>query len=179
MKEEFDVMGEDFSTRGKRTDEIIPLLRRFWTEEVIEHHGDHYDIPPITFEPKPLQKPGIPIFVGGTTAPALKRAGTLGDGWMAHRSNIDFAEGSSVTTARDFEELGRQIAVINRHREEAGRADLPFEINGFAKTLDDIKRAEELGVTSINTGPDVKANSKKDYFVEWIKRYADETIAKV
>ena len=79
----------------------------------------------------------------------------------------------------DYVELGRQISVINRHREEAGRSGLPFEINGLAKTMDDIKRAVELGVTSIYTGPDVKADAKKDYFVDWIKRYADETIAKV
>jgi len=176
MQEEFEIMGEDFASRGRRTDEIIPLLRRFWTEDIIEHHGEYYDIPPVTFEPKPLQKPGIPILVGGTTPVALRRAGTLGDGWMAHRSNISFEEGSSKATAEDYVELERQIAVINRHREESGRSHLPFQINGFASTLDDIRRCEDLGVTSISTGPDAKAKATKDYFADWLKRYADEVI---
>jgi probable F420-dependent oxidoreductase len=179
MKEEFDIVQEDFSTRGKRADEIIPLLRRFWTEDVIEHHGAFYDIPPITFEPKPLQKPGIPILVGGTSPAALRRAGNLGDGWMAHRSGISFDEGSSITTDGDYAELERQIATIERHRAEAGRAEEPFQVFGFAATLDQIRRAEELGVTTINAGPDAKAKATKEYFTDWVKRYADEIIAKV
>jgi len=178
MPEEFEIVGEDFGNRGKRADEIIGLLRRFWTDDVIEHHGEHYDIPPITFEPKPLQKPGIPIFVGGTTPAALRRAGRLGDGWMAHRSNISFAEGSARATAEDYEQLAQQVATIDRHRREAGRDHLPFEIHGYANTLDDIERCREIGVTAINAAPDARANAKKEYFADWIERYADEVISK-
>jgi len=177
MQEEFEVVGQDFTNRGKRADEIIGLLRRLWTEDVIEHRGDYYEFQPITFEPKPLQKPGIPIFVGGTTPAALKRAGRLGDGWMSHRSNISFDEGSSLTTDEDYVALEQQIATIERHRRDAGRDHLPFEIRGFANTTDDIKRSEQLGVTAINTGPNALASAKKDYFADWIKQYADEVIA--
>lgn len=178
MREEYEAVGQDFTTRGKRADEIIPLLRRFWTEDVIEHHGDYYDILPVTFEPKPLQKPSIPIYIGGTSPAALRRVGQLGDGWMAHRSNIVFSEGSSQTSAEDYAELEEQIGVIRRHRDEAGRSELPFDIRAFASDLDDIKRCEEIGVTSINAAPDARAKSTKDYFTDWIKRYADEVISK-
>lgn len=63
-------------------DEIIRILRRLWSEEAIEDHSDYYDFGPLHFEPKPLQKPSIPIEVGGTSRAALQRAGTLGDGWI-------------------------------------------------------------------------------------------------
>lgn len=179
LREEYEAVGQDFTNRGKRADEIIPLLRRFWSEDVIEHHGDHYDILPVTFEPKPLQKPSIPIYIGGTSPAALRRVGALGDGWMAHRSNIVFSEGSSLSTAEDYVELEGQIETIRRHRDEAGRSDLPFDVRAFASGLDDIKRCEEIGVTSINAAPDAKAKATKDYFTDWIKRYADEVIAKV
>lgn len=178
MPEEFEIVGENFKNRGKRADEIIGLLRRFWTEDVIDHQGEHYDFQPITFAPKPLQKSGIPIFIGGTTPAALRRAGRLGDGWMAHRSNISFDEGSGLTTEEDYQLLEQQVTTIHQYRKEAGRDHLPFEIRGFANTPDDIKRCEHIGVTAINTGPDAKANAKKDDFADWIKRYADEVIAK-
>jgi hypothetical protein len=97
---------------------------------------------------------------------------------MSHRSNISFDEGSSLTTDADYEALEEQIATIDRHRREAGRDHLPFEIRGFANTDDDIKRCEQLGVTAINTGPNALASAKKDYFADWIKQYADDVIAR-
>src|SRR5882757_2257111 len=51
LTEEFAAVGLDARNRGARTDEIIPLLRRLGTEPVVEHHGSHYDIPPVQFEP--------------------------------------------------------------------------------------------------------------------------------
>jgi probable F420-dependent oxidoreductase len=179
MREEYEAVGQDFTNRGSRADEIIPLLRRLWSEDVIEHHGAHYDIPPVTFEPKPLQKPSIPIYVGGTSPAALRRAALLGDGWMAHRSNISFGEGSSKASADDYLELAQQIVTLERHRADAGRSDVPFDIRAFAGDLDDIRQCADIGVTSINAGPDSKAKATKDYFTDWVKRYADEVIARV
>lgn len=177
MREEFEAVGQKFSTRGRRTDEIIPLLRRLWSDDVIEHHGAYYDILPVTFEPKPLQKPSIPIYVGGTSPAALRRAGRLGDGWMAHRSNIVFGEGGNGASADDYVALAQQIALINAHRREAGRSDLPFETRAFGDDLDGVRRCQELGVTGVNSSPPSNAKATKDSFGDWIKKYADEVIA--
>src|SRR5439155_10170813 len=54
LKEEFVVAGEDWENRGKRTDEIVEILRKLWTEPTIEHHGTYYDFGPVKFEPKPV-----------------------------------------------------------------------------------------------------------------------------
>jgi probable F420-dependent oxidoreductase len=135
LKEEFGIVGLDPSTRGRRTDEIIPLLRRLWTEEVVEHHGAYYDIPPVRFEPKPFQKP-IPIEVGGSSSRALWRAGTLGDGWIEIGS-------SSV------DQLAARMRTVMAARAGAGRDHLPFVVTagiGLADGAAHVDRMAGAGV---------------------------------
>src|SRR5262245_5436367 len=55
LEEEFDAVGVPFSERGRITDEVIPLLRQLWSDEVIDHRGGHYNFGPVKFEPKPRQ----------------------------------------------------------------------------------------------------------------------------
>lgn len=178
LEEEFVLVGQDFRNRGRRTDEIIDLLRTMWSRDVdvIEHHGSYYDFEPFVFQPKPVQKPGIPIEVGGSSKPALRRAGTLGDGWIE-------------IGVRDPDTLAAMIAEVNQHRRDAGRADGPFEFTcGLGRTLEEAKRAQDLGVTRINLGPaphgDVLADPNKphaalsvQHFTDFTARYADEVIA--
>lgn len=178
MREEFEIVGQDFSTRGKRTDEMIPLMRRFWSEEVIEHHGEFYDIPPVTFEPKPLKRKTIPIYVGGTSAPALRRAGTLGEGWIAHRSNLVYDGTKDNPDDGEWQELATQIATLDQHRADAGRADLEFDIVGFGTTLEEVERAKSIGVTSIKGSPPLNAAGTKDGFLEWIQEFSETIISK-
>ena len=74
-------LGIDPATRAGRLDEAIGVCRRLWTEETVAHDGPYFPFAEVAFEPKPVQRP-IPIFVGGESAPALRRAGRLGDGWI-------------------------------------------------------------------------------------------------
>lgn len=166
-EEEFEAAGESFHDRGKRTDEIMGLLRRLWTEDVIESKSGAYRFGPIKFQPKPLQKPGIPIHVGGHSKAALRRAGRLGDGWVAAGDT-------------NFEKLEAMVAVINRARQEAGRLDQPFEItSGLGKDLDTIRRCAELGVTRCTAGPGFSDKLTKESFLDHVKRFADTVIAKI
>ncbi|HLY82309.1 MAG TPA: LLM class F420-dependent oxidoreductase [Acidimicrobiales bacterium] len=175
LQEEFDAAGQSFHDRGKRMDEIVPLLRRLWTENVIEHHGEYYDFGPIKFEPKPIQKPTIPIDIGGHSPGALRRAGRLGDGWAEVGSH-------------DYETFVQRRDIVLRAREEAGRGDLPFEISsGMATDLTSVLRLQELGVTRAIMAPrsdlrrsvaDVTRLRPTD-FTDWCKRVADTVIANV
>jgi probable F420-dependent oxidoreductase len=138
LKEEFEILGQDATTRGRRTDEIIPLLRRLWSEPVIEHHGKYYDIPPVYFEPKPFQKP-IPIEIGGTSPPALRRAGALGDGWI------------EIGTS-DRDELATMLTTVLAARTAAGRDHLPFTVtaaNAVGDSLDYVARMADVGVDRV------------------------------
>jgi alkanesulfonate monooxygenase SsuD/methylene tetrahydromethanopterin reductase-like flavin-dependent oxidoreductase (luciferase family) len=165
-EEEFDAVGQSFHDRGRRADEIIPILRRLWSDEVIEHRGPHYSFGPVRFEPKPLQKPGIPVEVGGTSPGALRRAGTLGDGWIE-------------TGEPDCDALAAKLDVIRRHRREAGRDNLPFEVtSGLGHDLDSVRRCRDVGVTRVVTGPPARgARLTVEEISDWAKRFADEVIS--
>jgi probable F420-dependent oxidoreductase len=185
LPDEFEIVGEDFHNRGKRTDEMMMLMRTLWTDETIEFHGDFYDIPPVRFAPKPVnKKAGIPIIVGGTSPGALRRAGRLGDGWVHHvqiHASLYTGESNPGINDADFAELEDHLSVINRHRQETGRADMPFEIvASMGATLENIRRSEELGVTTYQAGPSAAGlRGTKDDFVDWIKRFADEVLTNV
>ena len=113
LQAEWEALGVDPATRGARLDEAIGVCRRLWTEETIAHDGPHFPFAEVAFEPKPVQRP-IPIFIGGESLPALRRAGRLGDGWIGMTHTPDSA--------------AAQVAVIRAHREEAGRSDPSFEV---------------------------------------------------
>jgi probable F420-dependent oxidoreductase len=79
---EWDAAGLDFSTRGARLDETIELCRRLWSEPVVSHSGRHFSFGPVSFEPKPVQRPHPPLHVGGESPAAMSRAIAHGDGWV-------------------------------------------------------------------------------------------------
>src|SRR5205823_5127241 len=103
---EFEALGEDFHTRGKRMDEQITLLRALWTEPVIDFQGHWHRIPEAGINPLPVQRP-IPIWIGGHSDAALKRAATIGDGWLPQMQPDDTAR-QAVEKLRTYaQEAGR------------------------------------------------------------------------
>ncbi|HET7652776.1 MAG TPA: LLM class F420-dependent oxidoreductase [Acidimicrobiales bacterium] len=81
MKEQFEILGAPFETRGARTTEYIKLLKHLWTEDTIDFHGEHFDFSGFKFYPKPVRKPSIPIWSGGKSTGVLKRVAAAADGW--------------------------------------------------------------------------------------------------
>jgi probable F420-dependent oxidoreductase len=78
---EYDALGEDFHTRGRRVEEQIAVLRELWTQPLVTHKTTDHVIDNAGLNPLPVQRP-IPIWFGGVAEPVLKRAARLGDGWM-------------------------------------------------------------------------------------------------
>src|SRR3546814_4692360 len=74
-------MGIPFEQRGAISDETLRIVRKLWTEETVTHHGTRWNFDDVKVSPKPLQKPHVPILVGGASKAAQVRAGKLGDGW--------------------------------------------------------------------------------------------------
>ncbi|MGH7262301.1 MAG: LLM class F420-dependent oxidoreductase [Candidatus Rokuibacteriota bacterium] len=82
LEEEFVALGAPpFGERGKTTNEYLRLMRECWTKDQIRFDGTYCRVSDVVFLPKPVQKPAIPIWIGGHTDGALRRAGELGDGW--------------------------------------------------------------------------------------------------
>ena len=82
LKGEFETLGIDFTCRGKRLDEAIDAIAKALTDEYPEHDGSTWKIHGVGQRPRPLQQPRPPIWVGGSTKPALRRAAERGDGWL-------------------------------------------------------------------------------------------------
>ena len=145
-KEEFDLTGQDFATRGKRLDDMIPALRAMWTGGWVEYHGPHYDVPAMRMEPSPPAP--VPIYGGGHSAPALRRAASLCDGWIA-------------AGAYKLDEAEHHMTELEAARRKAGRDGEGFAIFlslwerpelGLYRRLED-----EFGVTDFLCGPGLTA----------------------
>jgi probable F420-dependent oxidoreductase len=78
---EFAALRVPFGKRGRITDEYIDVLKSLWTHENPEFHGEFIDFAGVYFEPKPVQKPHPPIWIGGSSLAACRRAARAGDGW--------------------------------------------------------------------------------------------------
>jgi alkanesulfonate monooxygenase SsuD/methylene tetrahydromethanopterin reductase-like flavin-dependent oxidoreductase (luciferase family) len=82
MREEFEALGYDyFDRRGAVMDEQIQLMKAMWTEDLASYDGEFFHLPAVGSQPHPLQRPHPPIWIGGHSRPALRRAAKYGDGW--------------------------------------------------------------------------------------------------
>ncbi|CAM4093978.1 F420-dependent glucose-6-phosphate dehydrogenase [Mycobacterium basiliense] len=136
--EEFNLMGEQFAVRGRRTEEMLDLMRELWKPGWTQFHGHFYRAPRLEMQPTP---PHIPIYVGGLSDIALRRAARY-DGWI----------GDLITTDRAIEAVGR----LRELRAENGLSLDDFAILTpltDAFTPADYRRAEEAGITGIITMP--------------------------
>jgi probable F420-dependent oxidoreductase len=112
---EYRALGEDFSVRGKRSEEQIDLLRRLWTEAAVDFEGDFHEIPDLGINPRPVQQP-IPIWLGGMADPVKRRIARMGDGWIPQ-----FQPG---------EEAEEHLADLYDHADEVGRDPDDIGIQG-------------------------------------------------
>lgn len=90
MAEEFRLLGASFEDRGRRMDEYLVLLKTLWTEKNPRFAGRYFQVSECAITPKPVQKPHVPVWVGGDSPAALRRAAELGDGW--HSAGTSLAE---------------------------------------------------------------------------------------
>jgi hypothetical protein len=117
-------------------EEQVDVLHRLWSGDMVEYHGEFHDFPPVQMSPAP---PGpIPVWVGGTSDIALRRAATVGDGWIGVNSSVV--------------ELIATAERLVKEREKAGKSLGNFEILGAINdppNVDNVKRLEDAGVTGL------------------------------
>ncbi|MEV4801464.1 TIGR03619 family F420-dependent LLM class oxidoreductase [Nonomuraea sp. NPDC049421] len=107
LPEEFEASGVGMERRGRRGEEFVELLRRAWSDDVVQHSGDFYRVPPAHIDPKP--EPGPPrILLGGSAEVALRRAARLADGWVS-------------SSREDLAAIGGRIEMIKAELAAAGR----------------------------------------------------------
>jgi alkanesulfonate monooxygenase SsuD/methylene tetrahydromethanopterin reductase-like flavin-dependent oxidoreductase (luciferase family) len=169
MREEYELLGQDFATRGKRLTEMIPALRELWRGGWVSWSGEYYQVPELMIEPHPEAL--IPILCGGESDAALRRAARMCDGWVGYAYAWDDAVGYAEK--------------LKKLRREYGRENEPFDILLALLELptpDLYKRAEDVGITQVMSAPwmgmDLPPGGVERYR-EPIERFAETIIAKV
>ncbi|MCM3882614.1 TIGR03619 family F420-dependent LLM class oxidoreductase [Frankia sp. R82] len=159
LRAEWEALNLDFDTRGARIDETLDVLRRLWTEEVVEHHGRFFDFGPVTFEPRSTRPGGPALHIGGDGPAALRRAATFGTGWMPMNHTL--------------EQLPASLERLGALTERAGRTEpLEITVHGQVQRPEDVEPYVEAGVTRII----VQAWTRSREAIEGMRRFAENVI---
>jgi probable F420-dependent oxidoreductase len=164
LKEEFDSLGLDFHQRGARTDEAINSLRALWSPEAASSfHGKHFSFGPVKCFPKPVQKGGVPIVVGGHSPAAAKRAGRYGNGFFP-----------AIAEPNKLKEL---FAMMSAEAKKAGRDPKQIELScmGRAK-VDALKALQDIGVERVVVPPPAY---DPEGITRGLEKIANEVLSKV
>ena len=136
---ECEVMGGNFDRRWGQAKETIQIMRKLWTEETVEFHGEFYDVPPIGLAPKPKSTPWPPILLPGPafdreepmnsprSQTAFKRIVQFGDGWMPFRATIE-------TMKSGVKDIAEGRKVMDRLCKEAGRNPEELQVTVILRT---------------------------------------------
>ena len=106
---EFDALGIPVQTRGRRTDEMLEVMKRLWTEEHVSHQGRFFNFEDVTLLPKPQQQPYPPIWVAGRSDAAMQRAALHGDGWYPYLFTVRRLKATNDTVRQMATDAGRDL----------------------------------------------------------------------
>jgi probable F420-dependent oxidoreductase len=143
MEEEFTLVEREFRHRGRRTDELMRVVQKLFSGEMVEHHGEFYDFEPVQMAPALPHPP--PILVGGHSPVALRRAAAA-DGWLG----VNYDADAVLPILGSLREL----------RREQGRESEPFDAAialNAPMEVDEVRRLEDAGVTMLVNPPLLKA----------------------
>ena len=132
MREEFEALAApSFDERGEVGSEYIQIFKELWAEDDPVFEGKYANFSDISFLPKPVQKPHPPIWVGGESSPALRRAATLGDCWYPIGTNPRFPLDSADLLRERINRLQHYAESYNR---DPATIDLAYSVNWFDMT---------------------------------------------
>ncbi len=131
MREEFEALDTaPYEHRGSVTNDYIRAFKEMWTNDSPDYTGTYVNVSDVSFYPKPVQDPHPPIWVGGESPPALRRAGQLGNAWYPIGNNPAFPMDT-------VDRLAEGMATVKRHAEEAGRNPTSIDFGYSAGWYDD------------------------------------------
>jgi probable F420-dependent oxidoreductase len=166
LREEFEALASPpFEARGAVTDEYLRLMRATWTTDPVRFEGKHYTVRDVHALPKPVQRAGIPIWIGGHTDAAVKRAGTLGDAWHPialrppglllpdeYATRVKQVQAWAQRAGRDPKAVTLTLRVPMEVRPKTAKApagDRPLFQGTAAEIRDDLRAYEALGVSHV------------------------------
>jgi probable F420-dependent oxidoreductase len=172
VKEEVEVMKQNFHDRGRRANEWIEILKALWTQPVAAYEGEYFQFGGIVSNPKPAQEGGVPIMIGGHSEAAARRAGKYGDEFYPHWS----------TRGPNEDELARLWPIVMQTAEENGRepssVGLTLTSTSDARTAyETAERCAELGAERVVVLP--PKGELDGALPDELERFRDQVIAKL
>ena len=107
LQKEFDLLGIPFKERGAMSDECLEVMKSIWSDEYPEYHGKFFNFKDIQSQPKPTQKPHIPIWVGGHSKRAIRRTVKYGDAWHPSRQSPEYVNAHLSYLHKEARTIGR------------------------------------------------------------------------
>ena len=156
MKEEFELLNtEPFAERGAVTNEYLRAFIELWTNDNPKFEGKYVNFSDITFLPKPVQKPYPPIWIGGQSKPAIRRAAQIGDCWHP--------VGAIPAAPLEPEELAENLVLLHQYAEKAGRDPATIQVSVKAPLYD----------AGDSSGPRRRFSGSPDEVRQDVQTYAD------
>jgi len=166
---EYQSLNEDIHTRGRRIEEQIALLRRLWTEPHVDFQGRWHHVPDAGINPLPVQQP-IPIWFGGQSEPAIRRAARLGDGWMP-------LYGSAEEARPGIALLEESLNAARRTRSAFGlEARVPYGKGDPAEWRRLIAGWQSVGATHISLVPTRSGLQTPQEHLAALRRFAENVM---
>jgi probable F420-dependent oxidoreductase len=190
-EDEFKALGVPFQERGGLSDEYIAAFKVLWTQDKPAFRGHYVRFENIAFEPKPVQKPHIPIWIGGNSKRAIRRAVSLGDCWHPTRPQVEDVKAGVAYLREVCAQRGREphtlmIAVRQPLKfydgAEASMRRRPL-LGSTQKIVDDIGHYRDAGVQymmldTFYSSPELEHQTVEDMF-ETIERFAANVMPKI
>jgi probable F420-dependent oxidoreductase len=182
LEREFETLGIPFEQRGPMTDEYLKALKEVWTSEHPKFHGDFVKFDNILVEPKPVQKPHPPIFIGGNSPAAMRRAAVHGDGWIPWLVTAEDLPGciAYMKNLPAYEEKADRFEILvtttaykveDYSHAEKGETEVSADRDSVLREIEALQKA---GATSVQVMP-----PKLETFeqcLDWIEWYDQEII---
>jgi probable F420-dependent oxidoreductase len=161
LEKEFDVLGASYKDRGPVTDEYLQIFKTLWTEPAPAFNGRFYSFDGVTMYPKPVQKPHPPIWVGGHSRRAIRRAVRVGDAWHPTRQTPEFVARQLPYLREEAERIGRDPRTITISLKRSldftdiGLSGTVLRRSGGAligttqDVLDDVRRCQDIGIDQL------------------------------
>ncbi len=180
LRPEFLAAGAPYDERGPVTDEAIRAIKALWSQEEASFEGEHYRFRELHSSPRPLQQPHPPVWVGGNSRRALRRAVELGEGWVPFQVTLDEAR-DRLAYARSlpgFEERGGRFDVAVPASVELTGKPLDGPRSPFAgsreQVIEDVRAYRAAGVTGLTVG--FRSESLEEQ-LEKMAGFAEEVMA--
>jgi probable F420-dependent oxidoreductase len=158
-KDEHDAMGVAMEDRARRADEFIDVIKKAWTENVVEYHGEFFQIPPCYIDLKPIQKPHPPIYLAAYAPGAMKRIATSAHGWMpvgvpigAMPQMLQSIKEMASAAGRDPGEI-KLVIRANVHITEKPLDDRFPYVGSWEQVLSDIEETRRIGADELFIDP--------------------------